>query len=1649
EIGLQIKGTRINDHVNCINGSLLEPLIKFITEELDPKISLRVMVNFMVHEDPGIRKLAFSYIRGTRAWDIDGSGEYAREALAGFILKDTRITGMLTQETYDNDIYSPDTASGIAEFMGSSPVLGTSPDKIRVLAGFTEADPATAVYAIEKLGMYGSPAQVAMFLMSAADKVQMKAVQVLDAEFAHEGRLAICDAILDSSRPVKTTEYTIVDYLFIKRAFCHNGPGDYIVEFLGRVDLRKNPKVLDTFMMLGRIQGDNSIGYNQLVPILDILTAQRLPEAISYYSYNEDAWVLEEVLKRLKIFGSTGKDLLVDRILELSKITFWRYDKDTKKPTASTMTKHPHRYKSFEKNMREGIPHELISFIVSAGIHRAEDIKALGLINTGNIEAINISVGQIVNRLLKILPQDVLIEGLDQLASHKVSAKMPQYHENDGITDTISYFMLADDTAIRDLAFSYMTERIHADADHYFIAKRIFLRRLTEDAQRAGYSSAAFADLITRHGMEVLGVMNRAVKEADYNRIDYADYKMLILCRDKSGSAAVRKEAARILGVLASEDPVHNVRSTIKSAAHMKDHTEEDNTVLEYFMAFPERRISFAAWEVLQENRHMDLLESKDPVERDEAFASLINTIRSGKDAEYFFKEKLMKVLVESSVSSDLYKQAVSDYGSDILDIIRNTMESVIEKNTSYIGLKDREKSENWKPITFEDYIILIRLTGSGPQDLLARAQKLLKDLLDKQPVDRLNNMYQSNRYMFPRFDGHDEVIEMFKGMGLEGLYQKMQMEEVDEEIIDSKIRMPFKPAITAAGIGSVFFTASSASAGILEMLDEIGSFMVPKVFEDSLALSVIVTAVIAAFLSAIISRRVFTGYLGRILDNRLNYTAKKIYSNISDIFGEPRRNGDESYTYIKKMSLDSDSADLVKAFLDEWKKDDKTADGKITILKKLIIGNDDEFRFHKLLAVYLYNNNADTDEDIRKMLRRSGIINSNTVWHALVRYTLLAKRRENYSYLNRSWVIMKLLKVWKPDGEDKADLAVLRPLLDHPSQLVRKTVIRQAGYIKGDRIQNRPLWHWPAAVMLSVMLLVSIAFNVMSAATLMDQHKKRQSIADSSFAGFMNGQDVGFKDKRLEKRIKQVFSAGWRNIPYKELEDAVRVLADSKEDAALQILEVLLGKVNKMTGDRRELAALVAEAIGTYGNRSLVVLRDYVSAGDNLGDEENPYIYKEIIDIAYSIFSNNYYDTPGTDPLEGQVKKIIKNSFAEDALEIMVRSMDHKNDEVSDHAFSKILEIDKYYDIRSMFAGILAENERNINLIMKIAFKLASDGTPESSPLQAGILRVTKKSRKLHEKIFSVYFDSYRQAKTDSERTRRIEMLAELLSGISPDGIRGEIDNVNCINLAASYWVYEHLIRLGLPADIQVRLRSSFLMHTDKQLRKDPLDYLMKCGDAGRLQIARVIKEGVNSKYFYTNQHEEGARPNREYDNEMTMNIVKFLGGYRGIEDKSEIYGVLARFKYAHKEAAVAAVKFVAGAGNTDYIIPFMGALYYEVIEAAFEELKTHGSAGRDALADAMIDDSINERVHYWTVQELTGTHSLIRMLVNYTDLGVDIMKFLVDTDLTENENARQAAAAVAGFKEYFEAEVAEVLLEAFASKSMFKEMVPFLSSP
>ncbi|MFC2092035.1 hypothetical protein ACFLTD_04610, partial [Elusimicrobiota bacterium] len=498
------------------------------------------------------------------------------------------------------------------------------------------------------------------------------------------------------------------------------------------------------------------------------------------------------------------------------------------------------------------------------------------------------------------------------------------------------------------------------------------------------------------------------------------------------------------------------------------------------------------------------------------------------------------------------------------------------------------------------------------------------------------------------------------------------------------------RPAVYTAVAGIVLSLAHSVSAFAGGSADEVLNNITQNSLVSSFFYNLALTSGLGLLLEEVVFGAPVLLWIRRLIEKRLNLVSNRVIKDVSDLFGEHREDKDSSFDLIGDMSIDSGQAFGIEEFLREWTAGSREKTEKIEDLEKIIQEVEDDLRYHKLLAAYLYTGDTDIEQAVTGLLK-SRAVSEDKRWPEFVKYLLLPQRRSKLQYLNRSWMIHKLLDIWNIKEPDNSDIYIARSLMEHPGRSVRRAVkekVPDKSVELRSRWSVKPLWQKILSILIVPALFFSIGLNIITSIKYVRHSGMQHDIVYNRLRDYIPGyDDIVWQDKDIPEHVIPVFYGNFREVPYDIFEKALGVLERSTDRNALQILEVLLNEVSVITKDRELYVSRLMDTFMARGTESLEVFEQYVKT--NHGYPGTAGIYSRIIDYSAGII----------DPDDHSQVHI------EIALKIMLYSYMHPEKRVKDRVIHALKSVTvKYSRISHNLLKVFSEFKEHPEVVLQLS---------------------------------------------------------------------------------------------------------------------------------------------------------------------------------------------------------------------------------------------------------------------------------------------------------------------------------------------------------
>ncbi|MFC2091997.1 hypothetical protein ACFLTD_04415, partial [Elusimicrobiota bacterium] len=646
-----------------------------------------------------------------------------------------------------------------------------------------------------------------------------------------------------------------------------------------------------------------------------------------------------------------------------------------------------------------------------------------------------------------------------------------------------------------------------------------------------------------------------------------------------------------------------------------------------------------------------------------------LKLLRNNISDEKLFSQQLNNIIgVPATESRHIEEPAVtppSDYWGieNLIDSSNKlSLYDSAEKNVAEILLSLNEISQKYNiPVGIQLDILnkyFGLLAASTPQHYAFDWDSIINNLrnIDKEIVDTwIEELLRDGEI------ARGEPMDPEKRKDIEKVLRRYDVMNKLASLVKNDLTSLLTKISSVLGAVTLFLTVSAADAQAADGF--IGEF-VGSITSGSIASSFIffpiATAIFALILADVLFGAPFISWIHKKTDMMFSVTSSKISGNLEKVFGYIEGEKGMNAGIHSGKVMDKNSIELIERFLDEYNAKLKDPAKKTAILSELVSSRKDILKYVKILAVYLTTQDKETLDSIEGLLKKHNIIKKDRDWNALVRDILKESRRSKFKYLDRPWIITRLLRVWDLNDPSEEDIQVIASLMRHPNRGVRKNLSEKAPlHVTKEYRVSRSLSHNLFAGVLMIGLLVSIAGDFVAGKISLLHTHRQSDVMDNRIRELLPGYDnIIWKDHVIRKEVLPVFAGGFRDIDYEDFKGAVAKLKGSWDDNALLILHELLTNSVKMIKYGPELSALIIDALDAKATDRLPVFQKYTAA--NLDIARSSHNYINIIDSCRRLIED-------------------KNASVEHlktAVEIIVSSIAHADKGVQLHACDTVMKV-------------------------------------------------------------------------------------------------------------------------------------------------------------------------------------------------------------------------------------------------------------------------------------------------------------------------------------------------------------------------------------
>ncbi|MFC2091241.1 hypothetical protein ACFLTD_00525, partial [Elusimicrobiota bacterium] len=806
--------------------------------------------------------------------------------------------------------------------------------------------------------------------------------------------------------------------------------------------------------------------------------------------------------------------------------------------------------------------------------------------------------------------------------------------------------------------------------------------------------------------------------------------------------------------------------------------------------------------------------------------------------------------------------------------------------------------------------------------------------------------------------------------------------------------------------------------------------------------------------------------WLARFIDRKFYITSSKIAGNIGDVFGEPRSEEDKSRKYIKDEGISEDDKEIVERFIKDWAGKDEDNETRLRMITDLIDNKTAGQRYRFILAAYLYTNDSGLEADIARLINRCNDKRSDNDWNSLIRYLLIDTRRSKYGYMNRSWIVEKLIRIWNLSKPDEVDKDVIGSLLDYPHKGVRKGLKEKFPEITAKhRKKKRPLWQYFIIGITGITLILSLYMNFRLFRFRSRQTGMQYTIEQKTLRENIPFYDnLKIKDLNIINEVIPVFFHNLRDIPPARILKIVNILKLSTDINSTPILEVLLKNVWKMTGERDKLIDAILDAMEYRGEDAISLIRSYIH--DNTDNMHTDITYKHIVSRSKDRIIKKRRTLSAEKESEDEL-------LVKDIVMILI-SMKHVNEELSLHAYNalrRIMEAKPSYDlIISALAHVMGDGK----LFEGFAAYLVGEKYEVSLELQKSVFYLLKDDYEAQKMVFDIYKAKYNAV--DEEGKQNIEKILRVIfsreSNIRIKGAR-DVPNVRSVHPELVGDICAFLEKKKFAN--WMKLIGNLMLIDDIYAKRQAFGFLKNYGEKGRHILARMIladKENIQvfSQYYWIDNFSSGAGTvvfyktmEDRYDHKLSKEALelfeKDLDNFEYFPDeyKRNLLIVLENYKDAHKESAYKALEMLERIGGYDQMAWYLGRADKYVTVKAFSMLKKHGDQARQAIAKVFVAQDTQREILYKNA-DLGGIiiekrwiylkHDVTYKLRQNKQLFSMIIRFMSKTDLKKNPGVLEGLLALTRIKYGLYLESARVILKTLQEQGYIYEITYLINN-
>ncbi|MFC2091167.1 AAA family ATPase, partial [Elusimicrobiota bacterium] len=666
-----------------------------------------------------------------------------------------------------------------------------------------------------------------------------------------------------------------------------------------------------------------------------------------------------------------------------------------------------------------------------------------------------------------------------------------------------------------------------------------------------------------------------------------------------------------------------------------------------------------------------------------------------------------------------------------------------------------------------------------------------------------------------------------------------------------------------------------------------------------------------------------------------------------------------------------------VKDFYTNWRK--LKHKKKIASIRRMIESPNDLW-IEKILTAYLFTNDKEIEDTIEDSLRRINKPIHKKDLEDVLKHMLIEKNRKVAGWTNEPDLTLKLLMIWYPESGDKGALMVLESLKHHRDAFVReiaKEKLAAIGIYETEK-QRASFTFKRFFVVLITTLAFFISAGIIGIATVkyFQRNALRSQLMHNDFNRDFGKYSYILKSNYPDNRIKSEIIPILKYYRHAEYDtaffNAVEYLPKSQDPGALHILLAFLANWEDVTSQPEEFISKVMTALERKGTARIWVFDKYIKENLHIADHDtfvkvldslkkivlnradpDDRFAKEALTViihamrhsnqAIAMYAGDTIYEIATRPVEKtrfsntQLKLLLENRLltevpgtGSDVYWTTYRSIEDDLYEIGfkESDIEEIMTIfrdtaDHYAAVKKLLSRVLVDFENDPDTLARFSSYVLTHQDANIADMMGAVLWMTRNKPEFQSHIFNWYVSAGKGSAGKTVLTK----LRILLSGrthlgyssLSDQPLRGfkETRPMQNIRMIHPMHVPKMLTFIrGLQKDERIGLESSFMLIGDPNIRNDVFSFLSKCGEAGRLEIAKLAtRDKDTSRIFGTNSiigadaytYKYAHILNDDYDPALAVGMINFIRESPDALTRKIYLDFFGIFRYAHSHLDIA----------------------------------------------------------------------------------------------------------------------------------------------